>query len=156
MQAISDLANKVAEQSASPTPSTTSSETDWMPTQWVAALFRKFQARYGHRWTSAIEGIERVAVQEWAEGLRGMTADQVKTGLATWGGEWPPSLPEFRGACLGRKSGKNEYGLDYVPQCYRAGTVDKAKMLPGPKTEENRQKALENIRAIKEGLGVRA
>ncbi|WP_026279089.1 hypothetical protein [Thioalkalivibrio sp. ARh3] len=94
-----------------------------------------------------------MAVQEWAEGLQGMTPEQTQQGLETWDSEWPPTLPEFRDACIGRKSGKNEFGLDYTPQYYRGGTVDKAKMLPGPKTEENRARALDELSAMKRIIG---
>lgn len=73
-----------------------------MSEKWVAAIFKKFQARYGHKWTSAIEGIERMAVSEWSEGLAGYTADEIKEGLERWNNIWPPALPEFQKACRER------------------------------------------------------
>lgn len=84
---------------------------------WIAALFKKLQARYGHKWSTAIEGIEKVAVNEWAEGLAGLSGDQIKHGLDNWNESWPPSMPEFKNVCLNK--GINEFGLDYVPECYR-------------------------------------
>lgn len=88
-----------------------------------------------------------MAVDEWAQGLGSLTAEQVRRGLDEWEGEWPPSLPEFRSACLGK--GRNGWGLDYTPECYRAGTTDRAKTLPGPDTQQHRDEALERIREIR-------
>jgi len=116
-------ANKIleAEQSDSQTVLTrlrekTSRKTD-IPTSWVSALFKRFQARYGHRWVSAIDGIEEVAVEEWRNRLSGVTGEQIKHGLESWDGDWPPSSEEFKKACNGRQT--NEFGLDYIPECYR-------------------------------------
>jgi len=66
---------------------------------------------------SVIEGIEETAVTEWSQGLAGLSGEQIKFGLDSLTDEWPPSLPAFRAACLGK--GLNEFGLDYVPECYR-------------------------------------
>ncbi len=82
----------------SPISSTISPE-NTINEKWVAALFKKFQARYGHKWTSAIEGIEQIAVQEWTQGLADLDAEDIRRGMATWNGDWPPSLPEFQKAC---------------------------------------------------------
>ena len=84
---------------------------------WVAALFKKFQVLYLHKWSSALEGIEDYAVHEWSEALGGLTGDQIKNGLANLDDEWPPSAISFRRLCEGK--GINGFGLDYVPECYR-------------------------------------
>ena len=87
-------------------PSKTSKKTgskkisDPMPAHWVAALFAKLQALYGHRWTSAIDGIEEQAVAAWSETLSGITGEQIKAGLEALADEWPPSAPQFRLHCL--------------------------------------------------------
>lgn len=65
----------------------------------MAAIFKRFQARYGNKWTSSLDGIEETAVAEWADGLAGLTGEQIAQGLRTWRDDWPPSLPEFRVAC---------------------------------------------------------
>ena len=65
----------------------------------TVSLIRKLQARYGHKWLSAIEGIEEAVVSEWSQGLSGLTDEQINLGLETWNGDWPPSLPEFKKAC---------------------------------------------------------
>ncbi len=72
-----------------------------MPEHWVSALFRKFQCIYTHRWTSAIDGIEQTAIREWSKGLAGITGQQIRVGLDACPADWPPTLPEFRQACLG-------------------------------------------------------
>lgn len=84
---------------------------------WVLAIFKKFQAIYLHKWTSAIEGIEETAMIEWSQALGGLTGDQVKNGLSNLTDEWPPSAISFRSLCEGKEI--NGFGLDYVPECYR-------------------------------------
>lgn len=147
-----------AAQSGSVTSSTrsqgeTSSKTD-LPKAWVSALFKKFQARYGHKWTSVIEGIEELAVSEWAEGLAGLTGTQIKTGLDALNEYWPPSMNEFRDACLGKRKGKNEFGLDYIPEYYRARppVLDKSRLLSSDQREEKRKVAAEQLKKLKEAL----
>ena len=71
-----------------------------LPNHWVAGLFKKFQIRYLHRWTSAIEGIEEAAATEWGEVLAGLTGEQIKSGLARLDPEWPPTAGGFRELCL--------------------------------------------------------
>ncbi len=69
--------------------------------EWIARLFAKFQARYGHKWTSSQTSGElvKLAAAEWAEGLSGYTSDDIARGLDIWREDWPPSLPEFQKAC---------------------------------------------------------
>ena len=79
----------------------------------VSILFSKMQVRYGHKWTSQHSNseIQLLALTEWAEGLAGLTNEEIKTGLDRWDGDWPPSLPEFRKACLPQdEDGWLEYG----------------------------------------------
>ena len=79
---------------------TGSKKSDPMPAHWVAGLFARFQAIYGHRWTSAIDGIEEQAVAAWGYALAGITGDQIGAGIDTLACEWPPSAPQFRLHCL--------------------------------------------------------
>lgn len=73
-----------------------------MTEQDIVQLFARFQARYGHKWTSqqTTPDMVRLAVAEWADGLADLGAEHLRHGLASWDGDWPPSLPEFRRACL--------------------------------------------------------
>jgi len=67
--------------------------------------------------------MEEDAVTEWAEQLSGLTGEQIKHGLVEWDGDWPPSSTEFRKACL--DVGKNEFGLDYIPEYHRTAPVER-------------------------------
>ena len=57
-----------------------------LPIHWTSAILKKLQARYGHRWTAAIDGIEHCVVTEWSRGLAGLTGEQIKRGLYDWRG----------------------------------------------------------------------
>ena len=145
-------------QSALVTNSTRSQEETLKKTglqkSWVSAIFKRLQARYGHKWTSTIDGIEEVAVNEWSARLSGLTGEEIKRGLNEWSGEWPPSADEFRDACLGKKSGKNEFGIDYIPECYRSvqRTLDKSKLLSSDDREKRRDAVKRNISSLKDAL----
>lgn len=68
-------------------------------------LWLHMSATYGHRWTSAYgEDPRGVAGRVWASELAGMSREQIDEGLASCraaSDPWPPSLPQFKGACLG-------------------------------------------------------
>lgn len=124
---------KIVERSAS----TTNCEKlpkETLPAKWVAALFARFQVRYLHKWTSAIEGIEELAVTEWGEILAGVTPEQITTGLANLDGEWPPTAQGFRDLCLCKS----------VKEAYKPFTP----ALPPPKiTEEDFQSLMGEMRS---------
>lgn len=86
---------------------------------WIAQIFKKFQVRYGHKWSSFIDGIEELAVQEWSEQLSGLTGDEIKYGLDTWKEDWPPSSVEFVKCCK-QQSGAWQHNTaaykEYVPR----------------------------------------
>lgn len=84
---------------------------------WTLALFKKLQALYLSKWTTALEGIEEIAMVEWSRELSGLSGQQIKQGLANLTDSWPPSAIEFRSLCEGR--GKNGFGLDYIPEYHR-------------------------------------
>jgi hypothetical protein len=113
-----------AAQNALATHSTTSHDETLpnagFPQTWVSALFKRFQAIYGHKFTSRIDGIEQLAVREWALGLTGLTGRQIKTGigkcltrnLAPDTDDWPPTPAEFRAMCLPEK--RDPIHRDYI------------------------------------------
>lgn len=81
---------------------------------------------YGHKWTSSYGDVSSPdgglsdTAEVWSTGLAGVSAEQFARGLEVCvksGEAWPPTLPEFREMCLGKQV--NEFGLDYVPECYR-------------------------------------
>ena len=107
------------------------------------------QARYGAKWTAGIEGIEEVAIVEWGKGLADLTPEQIKRGLENWEGEWPPTLVEFKRTCLGK--GKNGWGLDYVPECYRETRKD--RLLEEGTRSASKDIVLANIRVMRKKCG---
>lgn len=76
-----------------------------MSTDAIDALWEAMVSIYGHRWISAY-GADQAegSGAAWAKGLAGLTPAQVGRGVdecvvAT--DPWPPTLPQFRGMCLG-------------------------------------------------------
>jgi hypothetical protein len=61
-------------------------------------------------------------MDEWAHGLAGMTGEQIRRGLDSWQEPWPPSLPEFKRACIGADNPHNTAAYKRFP-----------KALPKPK-----------------------
>ena len=102
------------------------------------------QAIYGSRWTASIDGIEEDAVREWGRALGEMQPEQVRRGLDSLSGEWPPTLPEFRALCLGR--GRNEYGLDYVPEYHRQTNPE--RLLDAPRNDAVAAEHLAKMREV--------
>ena len=90
---LSELATR-SEQS----PPKTSKKTA-LPKSWISALFLSLNARYTHKWASAIDGIEGEAIDEWGDVLAGLNGADIKRGLDMWRDDWPPTAHEFRKAC---------------------------------------------------------
>lgn len=66
----------------------------------ISKLWIKMVRIYGHRWRSSFGDADDGT---WLTGLKHLTPEQLATGLSDCivkGGEWPPSLPEFRSMCL--------------------------------------------------------
>ena len=103
------------------------------------------QARYGSKWTASIEGIEDVAIAEWGKALGSLSGEQIKRGLKSWDGEWPPTLIEFKQACLGKA--KNGWGLNYTPECYRVTRKD--RLLEEGTRTVTKEQALEMLRKMR-------
>lgn len=79
----------------------------------------KFSSTYGESAVNEGNALTEAA-RTWASGLRGLTGEQIANGLrecVNCGESWPPTLPEFVKMCKG--SSINEFGMDYVPECYR-------------------------------------
>ena len=66
----------------------------------------------------------RLGVTEWSEQLTGITGEQVKSGLAKWDSDWPPSCAEFRKICAGEAGGM-----------HKTGAYKMFKALPRPKQD---------------------
>ena len=63
----------------------------------VLAIFKKFNARYLSKFS--IAGIEKLAMNEWAEVLAGVTDEQIRHGMGRLPEEWPPTAMEFKKLC---------------------------------------------------------
>jgi hypothetical protein len=74
---------------------------------------------------------------EWSQALGGLTDEQIKTGLNNLSDEWPPSAISFRALCEGK--GTNDFGLDYVPECYR--TIKRERLIESDENKEAHRKA---------------
>ncbi len=74
-----------------------------LPITWILAIFKKFSARYIHKWDSAIEGREKEIAIEWSKYLSGLTGKDIKRGLENWCEDWPPSCIEFKKSCMKTK-----------------------------------------------------
>lgn len=81
-----------------------------IPDRHLRRVWERMTAIYGPRWTSSMgvvpvneDGSLTVSGDTWAQGLSGLTPDQIAHGLrsclATDSG-WPPTLPEFRAKCV--------------------------------------------------------
>lgn len=64
----------------------------------------RFTSIWGKKWADNFieDGLIAVAYQDWAEGLRGLNAEDIKFGISYCRDnlEWPPSIAEFRKSCL--------------------------------------------------------
>lgn len=115
---------------------------------------------YGHKFTSAfgesavVDGELTDVASTWASGLRGVTGEQIAKGLHACcqrDDPWPPTLPEFRNACRG--TGKNEFGLDYVPEYHRPQPIrEQARLLSGDERDVRRAAASEKIKAMRDAI----
>ena len=126
------------------TSSQKSQERQRLPINWITALFAKFQVRYGHKWFSQIDGVEEIAVNEWADYLHGLTGEQIKKGLDGWDGDWPPSAAEFKKACQDKK---DEFGIGYIPECYRE--TKRERLI---ESDENKAKHKAAYESVMKGL----
>lgn len=74
----------------------------------VLTLFRTLGHLYGHRWTASLPTSEAELAEmlaTWAQGLGGLSAEELRRGLAELvrrEDPWPPSLPELRSLCRSR------------------------------------------------------
>lgn len=62
-------------------------------------------AIYPYRWAAQFSDVKAISVakREWYEGLKDLSMEQLKHGfdhIRKKGGEFPPSIPEFRKACM--------------------------------------------------------
>lgn len=69
------------------------------------SIFLVFRAIYGEKWTKNVDDkILPLALNEWAEGLAGLTNEDIKHVISVIRTkfEWPPSIAEFRSIAKAR------------------------------------------------------
>jgi len=115
----------------------------------MVRLWQRMGEIYGHKWVSGYgealtsAGDLSQTAETWLIGLSGVTGEQFASGLEICvksGEAWPPTLPEFREMCLGKK--KNEFGLNYVPECYRKQPERKRERLLSSDSRDAKRKEL--------------
>lgn len=82
--------------------SPTSQQSRALPSAWIDRLFQRLGAYYGSRLAQLYVGQDMAEVrQAWAEGLAGLTGEELAQGLrGCLRKPWPPTMPEFRTLCL--------------------------------------------------------
>ena len=108
------------------------------------------QARYLHRWTSAIDEIETEVIAEWAREITGLSAEQIRKGLDSLPAEWPPTAGEFRNLCLGTSDAHKENAAMYRDD--RPRIKDHAHLLSNDDRDARREKAREELQKLKQKL----
>ena len=75
----------------------------WPKRSWMLALRNRLAAMYGHRFqTLNDEGSILLWTEIWAQGLAGITGEQMRHGLGSAQRnypDFPPTLPQFRKCC---------------------------------------------------------
>lgn len=117
---------------------------------------------YSHRWTASFgetaineSGELTDIAKTWASGLAGISGEKIAAGLRACcddtTGEWP-TLPWFKSKCL--SSGKNEFGLDYIPEYYRQRPpeLDRSKLLSSDERDKKRKDAADQLLKLKAAL----
>ena len=123
-------------------------------------LWERLTHIYGHKFASAYgetatEGNNLTeAARTWSSGLRGLTGEQIASGLReciNCGASWPPTLPEFVKMCKGES--ENEFGLNYVPEYHRK-EYRRDRLIESDENKEKHKAAYEEgMSGIKDILG---
>lgn len=125
-----------------------------MPSDATKKLLLKFAVIWGKTWGDQIAGIPYRSLEEtWAEGLAGLTGDQLKTGLehVTKTCKWPPSIAEFRAACLPPPDGRTAEQRAYDARA----EADKAGLLERSTWAQRKAVGLRHLGAMKDALSAK-
>ena len=99
----------------------------------VLNIFKKFQAVYLNKWTSALGGIEEIAMKEWGQILAGLEPEHIERGLNDLPKSWPPTVFEFKELCVG------SYEERRLDVSHRENRV--SHMIESDEVKENRKAA---------------
>ena len=78
-----------------------------LPDRWIDALFGKFSVIWMRTWADLVSKVDiDILRREWAEGLAGLSGEQVKLGIEICRAQsvWPPTIAEFRDAAQGGRN----------------------------------------------------
>lgn len=80
--------------------SSTAKQSAWLDAA-ITRVWERFENRYGSLWMDRWAGLPMARVKaEWADELRGFTADAIRYGFeSVKDNRYPPTLPEFVDAC---------------------------------------------------------
>ncbi len=102
----------------------------------------KLYARYGNQWSSqwGSDEIVKMAHAEWYEELKHCNQGDIKRGLDTYRGEYPPNLMQFAKAC--KRPATNLAHQEYV------------QIAPIATSREDAKRNLDRLRSLISGSGV--
>jgi hypothetical protein len=117
--------------------------------KWTAALFAKFRAIYGNKWTDQFSSERELSMakEEWSQALAELQPNQLKNGIS-WcrvNLDWPPSISQFYKAAKGTAE-----GWQHKTAAYKV--LDPSKLLPKLRTKEQEVKGGLALKAIKASL----
>ena len=104
-----------------------------------------------------VDGRLTEVARTWVSGLAGITGEQIAVGLMAccdMSDSWPPTLPGFRAACLGKKDysgGDRHYCPTYNGPVHERIT-DRSKLLSSDDRDAQRAKNREHVAKMKAAL----
>lgn len=128
-----------------------------LPRPIIENLWLLMARLYGHKWTSQF-GDQVDPGNVWAACLRGISSDQIKSGmgeLVRLQHEWPPSAPEFRGMCTGESAVSWEQ-RNQAQSVHEALGYDPYKLPDMTAKERAREAARREIANMKSMFGAKA
>lgn len=69
--------------------------------RWIDAIHARMLVRYGSKWIALFQSVDMELVKaDWAEELSGLNGAAIKHGLENLPPEFPPTVAQFKAACL--------------------------------------------------------
>ncbi len=122
-----------------------------LSSKWTDTLLVRFHGIWGKAWVDHIAGLPyEVLAQSWSEGLTGLSAQQIKTGLTqvTLHCKWPCAIAEFRAACLPKPDERTAEQRAFAA----SADTDQSRRLTNGTWAERRQVGLQHLDALKASL----
>lgn len=72
-----------------------------LESKWIDAIHARMLVRYGAKWISLFQSVDMELVKaDWASELSGLSGAAIKHGLENLPPEFPPTVAQFKAACL--------------------------------------------------------